>query len=124
MSLALDNLRFSYGGEGFSLSLPQLEILPGESVALIGPSGSGKTTLLNLVAGILEPDDGRITLNGEIISELGSRQRRKGRLSGMGMIFQSFELLDYLDVRDNILLQARLAPGIVISPSLQQPDLQ
>ncbi len=120
MSLALDNLRFSYGGEGFSLSLPQLEILPGESVALIGPSGSGKTTLLNLVAGILEPDDGRITLNGEIISELGSRQRRKGRLSGMGMIFQSFELLDYLDVRDNILLQARLAPGIVISPSLQQ----
>ncbi len=120
MSLALDNLRFSYGSESFTLQLPHLEILPGESVALIGPSGSGKTTLLNLVAGILDPDDGSVTLNGENISELGSGQRRRGRLCGMGMIFQSFELLDYLDVRDNILLQARLAPGIAVTPALEQ----
>ena len=120
MSLALYNLRFSYGSESFTLQLPHLEILPGESVALIGPSGSGKTTLLNLVAGILEPDDGRIALNGDNVSERGSRQRRRGRLTGMGMIFQSFELLDYLDVRDNILLQARLAPGIAVSPELER----
>jgi ABC-type lipoprotein export system ATPase subunit len=120
MSLALDNLLFSYGSKGFTLRLPQLEILPGESVALIGPSGSGKTTLLNLVAGILNPEEGRIALNGEIFSEFGKRQRRRVRLGGMGMIFQSFELLEYLDVRDNVLLQARLAPGVAITRALEQ----
>ena len=76
MSLALDNLLFSYGSEGFTLRLPRLEILPGESVALIGPGGSGKTTLINLVAGILNPEEGRIALNGEIVSEFGNSQRR------------------------------------------------
>ena len=120
MSLALDNLLFSYGSEGFTLRLPQLEILPGESVALIGPSGSGKTTLLNLVAGILNPEEGRIALHGEIVSGFGKRQRRRIRLGGMGMIFQSFELLEYLDVRDNVLLQARLAPGVAITRALEQ----
>ena len=120
MSLALDNLLFSYGSKGFTLRLPQLEILPGESVALIGPSGSGKTTLLNLVAGILNPEEGRIALHGEIVSGFGKRQRRRIRLGGMGMIFQSFELLEYLDVRDNVLLQARLAPGVAITRALEQ----
>jgi putative ABC transport system ATP-binding protein len=120
MSLALNNLLFSYGSKGFTLRLPQLEILPGESVALIGPSGSGKTTLLNLVAGILNPEEGRIALNGEIVSGFGKRQRRRIRLGGMGMIFQSFELLEYLDVRDNVLLQARLAPGVAITRALEQ----
>jgi putative ABC transport system ATP-binding protein len=120
VSLALDNLRFSYGGDGFTLKLPHLEILSGESVALIGPSGSGKTTLLNLVAGILDPGSGTITLNGEVVSNLGGGQRRRGRLCGMGLIFQSFELLEYLDVRDNVLLQARLAPGVAITPALEQ----
>lgn len=124
MSLTVDRLRFRYGSEGFALSLPYLEIQPGESVALIGPSGSGKTTLLNLVAGILQPDQGSISLAGEAISRLASGGRRRCRLLGMGMIFQSFELLEYLDVRDNVLLQARLAPGIAITPQLEESARQ
>lgn len=120
MALELDDLRFAYGAEGFALSLPKLEIHPGESVALVGPSGSGKTTLLNLIAGILEPDSGRIALAGRVLTSLGPRQRRRQRLTGMGMVFQSFELLDYLDVRDNILLQARLAPVVRITAELEQ----
>ena len=120
MALVLDGVHFAYGERGFALSVPQLEIRPGESVALVGPSGSGKTTLLHLIAGILTPDRGRIALGDNDLTALGGRARRGHRLSRMGMIFQSFELLDYLDVRDNILLQARLAPGVAISSELER----
>jgi putative ABC transport system ATP-binding protein len=120
MALVLEGIHFAYGASGFALSVPHLEIKPGECVALVGPSGSGKTTLLNLIAGILAPDRGSIVLAGNDLTSLGERPRRRHRLSQVGMIFQSFELLDYLDVRDNILLQARLAPGVSISAELEQ----
>lgn len=120
MALELRDIRFAYMGDGFELSLPRLAVQPGESVALVGPSGSGKTTLLNLIAGVLEPDRGSITLGGQQLTSLNVSQRRRQRLSGIGMVFQSFELLDYLDVRDNILLQARLAPGVRINSTLEQ----
>ncbi len=120
MALQLEALSFAYGDNGFVLRVPQLELKPGESVALVGPSGSGKTTLLNLIAGILQPDSGSIRLQGQDLGALGAARRRRQRLLNMGMIFQSFELLDYLDVRDNILLQARLAPGISVTPELEQ----
>jgi len=119
VALVLQDVHFAYGDRGFALSVPRLEIAPGESVALVGPSGSGKTTLLNLIAGILLPARGTIHLNGENLTALGGQQRRHQRLRRVGMIFQSFELLDYLDVRDNILLQARLAPGVAITPELE-----
>ena len=121
--LEISGLRFAYRSDGFELSLPELAIQPGESVALVGPSGSGKTTLLNLIAGILEPDSGSIALGGRTLTDLGGHARRRHRLSAIGMVFQSFELLDYLDVRDNVLLQARLAPGVRISPDLEQRAL-
>lgn len=120
MALELTGIRFAYGNDGFQLVLPSLTIEAGESVALVGPSGSGKTTLLSLIAGVLEPDQGSIQLAGKTLTAMGPRQRRGQRLAGMGMIFQSFELLDYLDVRDNILLQARLAPDVSITPALEQ----
>ena len=108
MALSLENVHFGYGDDGFALSVPGLGIHAGESVALVGPSGSGKTTLLNLIAGILSPDRGSIRLGDEELTALGSRQRRSYRLRRIGMIFQSFELLNYLDVRDNILLPYRI----------------
>ena len=123
MALELENIGFGYASDGFKLSLPKLHIQAGESVALIGPSGSGKTTLLNLISGILEPEQGSISIAGQELTSLGARQRRRQRLEGMGMIFQSFELLDYLDVRDNILLQARLAPGVTVTADLEQRAL-
>ena len=123
MSLLLEGVQFAYDSQDFALSVPRLEVQAGESVALVGPSGSGKTTLLNLIAGILSPDRGTITLKGSELTALGTQRRRRQRLSRVGMIFQSFELLDYLDVRDNILLQARLAPGVAINPELEQQAL-
>jgi putative ABC transport system ATP-binding protein len=120
VSLVLDGLYFGYSDKSFALSIDHLKISRGETVALVGPSGSGKTTLLNLIAGILSPDRGLIQLGEHSLSSRGKTQRRRQRLCNMGMIFQSFELLDYLDVKDNILLQARLAPGVPIGTELQQ----
>ena len=120
MALVLERIHFAYGDSGFALSIPHLHMTGGESVALVGPSGSGKTTLLNLIAGILSPDRGSIRLKDEELVKLDGQQRRRHRLCQMGMIFQSFELLDYLDVRDNILLQARLAPGLAVTVALEQ----
>lgn len=120
MALEIEQLKFDYGSGGFSLRIPSLRIAPGEAVVLVGPSGSGKTTLLKLVAGILAPDQGRITLNSATFSGLGISGRRQRRIKEVGMIFQTFELLDYLDVRDNILLQARLAPGVRIDAVLER----
>lgn len=117
--LALRELQFAYPDRGFALSVPNLELQAGEAIALVGPSGSGKTTLLNLIAGILTPDQGSITLNDKVISALNPSQRRQHRLQHMGMIFQSFELLDYLDVRDNILLQGRLCQSQKIDQALE-----
>lgn len=122
--LELRELSFSYPGQGFALSVPELILQAGETMALLGPSGSGKTTLLNLLAGILTPITGNILLNNENLAALNDRQRREHRLRHMGMIFQSFELLDYLDVRDNILLQGRLCSSQRTDTSLEQQARQ
>jgi putative ABC transport system ATP-binding protein len=120
MSLQLRGIQFNYPDQGFSLAVPDLVMKPGENIALVGPSGSGKTTLLNLIAGILMPAQRAILLNGEDLSALGQRQRRLHRIRHMGMIFQSFELLDYLTVRDNVLLQARLCNDVKVDKQLEE----
>lgn len=78
-----------------------------EQVALLGDSGSGKTTLLHLLAGLLSPACGDITINGELISRYNQQQlalyRRK-----IGLIFQHYQLLDCLTVKQNILFQHQL----------------
>ena len=114
------NLSFDYGEGGFSLRLPELTVDDGASVAFVGPSGSGKTTLLNLVSGLLLPREGRIRTDGTNISDLGERQRREFRLSKIGLVFQEFELLEYLNVLDNILLPYRLDASLPLTASDRQ----
>ncbi len=114
------NLSFDYGEGGFSLRLPELTVDDGASVAFVGPSGSGKTTLLNLVSGVLLPREGRIRIDGTNISDLGERQRREFRLSKIGLVFQEFELLEYLNVLDNILLPYRLDASLPLTANDRQ----
>ncbi len=111
-TVALEGVEFAYPRGGFCLAVGRLEVARGEAVAVIGPSGSGKTTLLHLVAGILVPARGRVVVDGVVVNELSERARRAHRATRMGLVFQEFELLDYLSVLDNALLPYRIAPGL------------
>jgi len=88
-----------------------LEVFPRQVVGLLGPSGSGKTTLLNCIGCVLEPSSGRITLDGEIVYD-GRWSRsdlRRLRLEKIGFIFQSHNLLPFLDSADNVAVVLDLA---------------
>ena len=83
-------------------------IKEGSFVAIMGTSGSGKTTLLNCISGIDMIDSGEILYENKDISKLNSEQRKLFRRSNIGMVFQSFDLLSILNVRENILLPIKL----------------
>ncbi len=88
----------------FAIYIRKLNVARGECIALVGPSGSGKTTLLGLIAGNLRPQGGRVCVNGREISQLGGAAVRQFRIGEVGQVFQSFELLDYLSILENIML--------------------
>jgi putative ABC transport system ATP-binding protein len=112
MTLAIRDLRFAYPGGGFRLDAPAMDLAEGERLAVVGPSGSGKTTLLHLVAGILAPPPGTVRLDGVDVGALADRARRSFRARRIGFVFQGYELLDYLTVRENILYPFRIADGL------------
>ena len=74
--IRISHLEFRYGEGEFVLTVPELVIQPGSTVAVIGPSGSGKTTLLHLVAGIVAPQAGRIVVDGRDLTRMGAAARR------------------------------------------------
>lgn len=102
------NLFFQYTQGTFSLEVPSLIIDSSRQIALVGPSGSGKSTLLNLLAGILDPHCGSIHIGEHQITGQTESWRRKFRLKNIGMVFQSFALIPYLTVRENVVLPLRL----------------
>ena len=108
-AVALADVTFAYGDGRPVLDLPALEIARGERVFLHGPSGSGKTTLLGLVAGVLTPRAGRVTILGEPLHAMSGAARDRFRAAHLGYVFQMFNLIPYLSVRENITLPCRLS---------------
>jgi putative ABC transport system ATP-binding protein len=123
-AIELKDLKLSYpadrAGGSFCLSLPALSVPSGERLAVIGPSGSGKTTLLNVIAGILPVDKGEVRVAGSSLSEMNDEQRRAFRISHIGMVFQRFELISYLNVLDNILHPYRINDAQRLTASVRQ----
>ncbi len=107
----VENVHRSYGSgatavhalRGVSFDVPR-----GELVALKGRSGSGKTTLLNLVGGLDEPDEGRITVDGLDLSGLGEDGLLELRRDRIGFVFQSFGLIPILTAAENVGVPMRL----------------
>ena len=96
-----------YGGQAvlkdFTLGLDA-----GDFVALMGPSGSGKSTFLHLAAGLLAVDSGTIEIGGETVSAMSDTAATKFRRRHVGVVFQSFNLLENLTVEENVVLPAKL----------------
>lgn len=108
MILELRDITFSYPQATFTLRLKYFEAAVGEAVAIVGPSGCGKTTLLQLAAGILTPQSGNVIVGGQSLTGKSASERASFRLHHIGLVFQEFELVEHLTVRDNILLPLHL----------------
>ncbi|HLR87282.1 MAG TPA: ABC transporter ATP-binding protein, partial [Wenzhouxiangella sp.] len=81
-----------------------LTVNRGERVAIMGASGSGKSTLLNLAAGMDRPDQGRVEVLGTNLARLGEPALTRFRARHVSLVFQNFNLIDSLSVRENIAL--------------------
>jgi ABC-type lipoprotein export system ATPase subunit len=87
-----------------ALNLPQLQLDREASLAISGPSGSGKTTLFHIVAGLLQPSSGEISVLGEPIGQLSEAARDRFRARNIGYIFQTSNLLPGFSALENVLL--------------------
>lgn len=104
----LQDVSFAYERNAPLLEIDELLIDEGERVFLYGPSGSGKTTLLGLVAGVLRANTGSVQVLGKDLGRLSPSARDRHRGSEMGYIFQSFNLIPYLSVAENIALPCQV----------------
>ena len=89
-------------GQSRALRGASLDVLAGEAVAIMGPSGSGKSTLLHCLAGVLTPDAGEVTFQGNRIDDLDEQRRSALRLASFGFVFQFGQLLPELTALDNV----------------------
>jgi phosphonate transport system ATP-binding protein len=96
-------LRKEYAGGTIALQDVDLDVAPGEFVALIGSSGAGKSTLLRCLNGLVRPSAGEVWVDGESVSSASGDRLRRIR-SRIGFVFQQFNLLRRLSVRDNVLV--------------------
>ncbi|MEQ1722387.1 MAG: ABC transporter ATP-binding protein [Pseudobdellovibrio sp.] len=102
-AIEIRDLKFSYDHHAI-LDLPSVDIKQGEIVFLYGPSGSGKSTLLELVAGVLKNQAGTLKVCGQDLSQMKDGGLDHFRAENIGYIFQSFNLIPYLSVLENIQL--------------------
>lgn len=102
--IEIKELSFSYSDIKPVLQIPHLSFLKNETVFLFGPSGSGKTTLLEILAGVITGQKGEVVMLGEQTQNMSSTARDHFRAKHIGYIFQQFNLIPYLSVKENILL--------------------
>ncbi len=112
--IRLRDVQKSYSQSGnivLACAVDRLDIEAGEQVALIGRSGTGKTTLLHILAGILRPDCGEVEVVGARIDQLGESARDRHRGRHIGMVYQTFNLLQPFTALENVLLGALFGRG-------------
>lgn len=112
--IRLRDVRKTYGRDGSQVvacEVHALDVAAGEQVALVGRSGSGKTTLLHILAGILRPDHGEVEVAGTRLDQLGEAACDRFRGQHIGMVYQTFNLLQPFSALENVLLGALFGRG-------------
>ena len=114
--LEIHNLKKAFsspdGEECLILDIPSFSLEEGNQVGLEGSSGSGKTTLLNVIAGILQPDSGKVTLKDQDLTVLSESERDRWRANHIGYVFQTFNLLQGYTALENVELGMMFGRGI------------
>ncbi len=100
---------------GFRLRIPAWSVGPGDRVVLHGPSGCGKSTILSLLSGSLTPSSGELDVAGVSLHCASDAARRAHRVRSLGLVFQDFPLVEYLDALDNVLLPFRINPALPLT---------
>ncbi|MBA4716180.1 MAG: ABC transporter ATP-binding protein [Verrucomicrobiales bacterium] len=117
--LQIRDLHFQYPASDFKIEISNIKITQGSKIAISGKSGSGKTTLIHLISGILKPQSGEILFFDKSITDMNDKEIRKHRISNIGFIFQEFELLDYLNVMDNLILPYKINKSLSIDEEIK-----
>jgi putative ABC transport system ATP-binding protein len=102
---------------GRSIALPDAALAAEETCLLTGPSGSGKSSLIGAIAGLLEPADGKVQIEGQDLWALPRPARDRLRAQRVGVVFQTLHLVPVVSVLENLLLASRLA-GLAPAMSL------
>ena len=101
--------KYRYGDQIVTaLDNVNLEIKTGEIIVILGPSGAGKTTLLNVLSGLDRPSEGKIIFDGRDIAKYSESKITKFRKDNLGFIFQTYNLLEHLNVYENVMVGASL----------------
>ena len=101
--------KYRYGDQIVTaLDNVNLEIRTGEIIVILGPSGAGKTTLLNVLSGLDRPSEGKIMFEGKDIAKYSESKITKFRKDNLGFIFQTYNLLEHLNVYENVMVGASL----------------
>lgn len=109
-AVVLEGVRFRWSkADQPCLEVPAFHAAMGERLFLHGASGSGKSTLLSLVAGVVAPEQGHVTVLGRPLGTMRTGARDRFRAANIGFIFQLFNLIPYLSALDNILLPCRFS---------------
>jgi len=117
--LQIRDLHFQYPASDFKIEISNIKITQGSKIAISGKSGSGKTTLIHLISGILKPQSGEILFFDKSITDMNDKEIRKHRISNIGFIFQEFELLDYLNVMDNLILPYKINKSLSLDEEIK-----
>lgn len=108
----------------YALNKVNLELDEGKFVVVLGPSGAGKSTLLNLLGGLDSPTSGQIVVDGKDISTLSKNELAEYRASTVGFVFQFYNLIPTLTVRENVVLVKEIAPqAFSAEKMLEEVDL-
>lgn len=112
MYLELRNITKTFGEEDnktYALRKVSFNVDKGQFVVILGPSGSGKSTLLNIIGGIENADSGTIVIDGDELESFGDKKLTEYRRKHLGYVFQSYNLISNLTVRENVEVGAYLS---------------